>query len=131
MIGAVLVPNLNQPELQETWGKTHWRFAESAALAVVFRPPDSVTKAALRVTHMATTDSRGRGGKTFIRIQINDKPLVQAYAPPQEKDNALKRPETFDVERSFCVQAGQTSSRSRVIRCNKVSWSTGWSHSNW
>lgn len=54
-------------------------------------------KATLNVVHMATTDSQGRGGKTFIRIHVNDKTLVEAYAPPQEKDNRLERAEAFDL----------------------------------
>jgi hypothetical protein len=96
---AVLLANANQPALQETWGKTHWRLDGGAVLAAVFRPPASVKKATLKVVHMATVDSQGSGGKTLIRIHINDKTLVEAYAPPQEKDNRLERPESFDIGR--------------------------------
>jgi hypothetical protein len=98
-IGAFLLANANQPALQEAWGKTHWRLDGGAVLAAVFTPPASVKKATLKVVHMATVDLQGRGGKTFIRIHINNKTLVEAYAPPQEKDNRLQRPESFDVGR--------------------------------
>jgi hypothetical protein len=95
--GAVLVANINQPPLQRTWGKSHWRLDEGGVLAAVFTPPASVTRGTLKLVHMATTDSQGRGGKTFIRIQINDRTLVEAYQPPQEQDNRLERPESFDI----------------------------------
>jgi hypothetical protein len=96
-VGAVLVDNLNRPPLQTTWGKTHWRLNRDTALAAVFTPPGSMKKATLKLVHMATTDPQGQGGKTFIRIHVNDKPLLEAYAPPPEKDNRLARPEAFDI----------------------------------
>jgi hypothetical protein len=95
--GSVLVPNINQPPLQKTWGKSHWRLDGDTALAVVFTVPAELSKAKLRVTHMATTDDHGQGGKTFIRIHVNGKTLVEGHAPPQEKDNRLERPEEFDI----------------------------------
>lgn len=95
--GAVLLANANRPLLQKTWGKTHWRLDGVSVLAAAFTPPASVTRATLKVTHMATTDSRGQGGRTFIRIHVNDRTLVEGHAPPQENDNRLERPEVFDV----------------------------------
>jgi len=97
LTGAILVANANRPPLQETWGKSHWRLQPGMVLAAVFTPPASANKATLRVVHMATTDSQGQGGKTFICILVNNKTLGEAHEPPQEKDNRLQRPETFDI----------------------------------
>lgn len=84
---------------QSTWGKTHWRIGGDAVVGGVFRAPTGVKRAVLRVVHMATRDDAGRGGRTFIAIAVNDALVARGHGPPDEGDNALARPEEFDITR--------------------------------
>lgn len=82
---------------QTTWGRTHWRLAGDAVVGGLFRAPEDVKRARLRVVHMATRDGQGRGGRTFVTIRIDDRVVASGHAPPEEDVNPLERPEVFDV----------------------------------
>jgi hypothetical protein len=83
--------------LQETWGKTHWRLRGDGVVGVSFHTPKKFTKATLQVVHMETADTEGKGGQTFVMIQVDETPVVRNHQPPSEKINQLETPEEFDI----------------------------------